>query len=289
MTGTFTLNNNFATTLFDSGADYSFVSTTFMPLLGIEPGELGLRFEIEIASEHLVDIDQVIKGCKLEIEGHVFDIDLTLFGHGSFDVIIGMDWLSNHKAKIICHEKVVKIPLLEGKRCTGCKVSLSFGTFRIGGVVRTTQGTPGQRPYLNKFVIVFIDDILIYFKTREEHVEHLSLVLELLKKEKRRDKDDDDDDEGTKGASDDDHEEISDDNEGCDDDNVKDDDDDSDENVDDDDEEDINLDERILTLKFHEEEDEEDYDDVYGDFNLNLKIEDVEKTNAYEASVALTV
>ncbi|GJY15472.1 reverse transcriptase domain-containing protein, partial [Tanacetum coccineum] len=40
------------------------------------------------------------------------------------------------------------------------------------------------RPYLDKFVIVFIDDILIYPKTREEHVEHLMLVLELLKKEK---------------------------------------------------------------------------------------------------------
>ncbi|GKF92731.1 putative reverse transcriptase domain-containing protein [Tanacetum coccineum] len=73
VTGTFTLNNHYATTLFDSGADYSFVSTTFIPLLGLEP----------------IDI---------EIEGHVFDIDLIPFGHGSFDVIIGMDWLSNHKA-----------------------------------------------------------------------------------------------------------------------------------------------------------------------------------------------
>ncbi|GKC78225.1 reverse transcriptase domain-containing protein [Tanacetum coccineum] len=115
MTGTFTLNNHFATTLFDSGADYNFVSTTFIPLLGIEPSKLGFRYEIEIASGQLVEIDKVIKGCKLEIEGHVFDIDLIPFGHVSFDVIIGMDWLSNHKAKIICHKKVVRIPLLDGK------------------------------------------------------------------------------------------------------------------------------------------------------------------------------
>ncbi|GJV87191.1 putative reverse transcriptase domain-containing protein [Tanacetum coccineum] len=81
----------------------------------LEPSDLGFKYEIEIASEQLVEIDKVIKGCKLEIEGLVFDIDLIPFGHGSFDVIIGMDWLSNYKAKIICHEKVVRIPLPDGK------------------------------------------------------------------------------------------------------------------------------------------------------------------------------
>nr|GEX99205.1 transposon Ty3-G Gag-Pol polyprotein [Tanacetum cinerariifolium] len=56
---------------------------------GIEPSELGFRYEIEIASGQLVMIDKVVKGCKLEIEGHVFDIDLIPFRHGSCDVIIG--------------------------------------------------------------------------------------------------------------------------------------------------------------------------------------------------------
>jgi hypothetical protein len=37
------------------------------------------------------------------------------------------------------------------------------------------------RPYLDKFVVVFIDDILIYFKTAEEHGEHLRLVLGILR------------------------------------------------------------------------------------------------------------
>ncbi|GJV06106.1 putative reverse transcriptase domain-containing protein [Tanacetum coccineum] len=115
MTSTFTLNNHYATTLFDSDADYSFVSTTFIPLLGIEPNDLGFSYEIEIASGQLVEIDKVIKDCKLEIEGHVFDINLIPFGSESFDMIIGMEWLSNHKAEIICHEKVVRIPLPDGK------------------------------------------------------------------------------------------------------------------------------------------------------------------------------
>nr|GEW65003.1 hypothetical protein [Tanacetum cinerariifolium] len=134
MTGTFTLNNHSATTLFDSGADYSFVSTTFIPLTGIEPSELGFKNEIEIASGQLVKIDMVIKGCKLEIKGHVFDIDLIPFGRGSFDVIIGMDWLSNHKTKIICHQKVVRLPLLDGKKCKsfdcGEEHELAFQTLK---------------------------------------------------------------------------------------------------------------------------------------------------------------
>ncbi|GJY63889.1 putative reverse transcriptase domain-containing protein [Tanacetum coccineum] len=94
-----------------SGHCDGFVSTTFIPLLGLEPSDLGFKYEIEIASGQLVEIVKVIKGCKLEIEGHIFDIDLIPFGHGSFDVIIGMEWLSNYKAEIICHEKVVRIPL----------------------------------------------------------------------------------------------------------------------------------------------------------------------------------
>ncbi|GKA78653.1 putative reverse transcriptase domain-containing protein [Tanacetum coccineum] len=40
------------------------------------------------------------------------------------------------------------------------------------------------KPYLDKFVIVFIDDILIYSKTKGEHSEHLKIILDLLKKEK---------------------------------------------------------------------------------------------------------
>nr|GEU82109.1 hypothetical protein [Tanacetum cinerariifolium] len=82
---------------------------------GIDPSDLVFSYEIKIANGQLVEIDKVIRRCKLEIEGHVFGINLIPFGSRTFDMIIGMDWLSDHKAEIIYHEKVVKIPLLDGK------------------------------------------------------------------------------------------------------------------------------------------------------------------------------
>nr|GEV24461.1 hypothetical protein [Tanacetum cinerariifolium] len=81
----------------------------------IEPSNLGFSYEIKIASGQLILINKVIYGCKLEIEGRTFDIDLILFGHESFNVIVGMDWLSMDKAEIVCHEKVVRIPLAHGE------------------------------------------------------------------------------------------------------------------------------------------------------------------------------
>nr|GEX60633.1 hypothetical protein [Tanacetum cinerariifolium] len=95
------------------GAKEACQDPNIMTVIG--PSDLGFRYEIKIASGQLVEIDKVVKGCKLEIDGHVFDIELIPFVSESFDVIIGMDWLSDHQAEIICHEKVVSIPLLDGK------------------------------------------------------------------------------------------------------------------------------------------------------------------------------
>nr|GEY88668.1 hypothetical protein [Tanacetum cinerariifolium] len=68
----------------------------------------------EIADAESVEVDKVIHDCKLELGNSLFTIDLIPLGHGSFDVIVGMDWLSKNKAVIVCHEKVVEIPIKEG-------------------------------------------------------------------------------------------------------------------------------------------------------------------------------
>ncbi|GKA99634.1 putative reverse transcriptase domain-containing protein [Tanacetum coccineum] len=271
----------------------------------IEPSDLRFSYEIKIASGQLVKIDKVIKGCKLEIEGHEFDINLIPFGSRSFNVIIGMDWLSKLKAKIICHENVVRIPLPDDKKREELlvvrdfldvfpddltrlppsqeikfRIKLVLGSIpvanypyrlapsemeELSGQLKELQDKEQNkltiknryplpkiddmfdqlqrsqyfskidlrfeyhqlrvheddipktafrtryrhfeftvmpfgltnapvvfmdlmnrvcRTYLDKFVIVFIDDNLVYFKTREEHKVHLGLVLELLKKAK---------------------------------------------------------------------------------------------------------
>ncbi|GKB80654.1 hypothetical protein Tco_0947549 [Tanacetum coccineum] len=75
VTGTFLLNNRYAFILFDSGSDRSFVDTRFSSMLDIVPVKIGASYEL-----------------------------------GTFDVIIGMDWLVKHDAVIVCGEKVVRIP-----------------------------------------------------------------------------------------------------------------------------------------------------------------------------------
>ncbi|GJU84757.1 putative reverse transcriptase domain-containing protein [Tanacetum coccineum] len=126
VTGTFTLNKHFATTLFDSGADYSFISTTFIPLLGLEPSDLGFKYEIKIASGQLVEIDK-------EIE--------------------------------------FRIELIPGATPVA-KSPYRLAPSELEELSRQLKETPRQRRHRN------------LPKTQEEHVEHLRLVLELIKKEK---------------------------------------------------------------------------------------------------------
>nr|GEW01184.1 putative reverse transcriptase domain-containing protein [Tanacetum cinerariifolium] len=267
VTGTFLLNNCYASTLFDSGADRSFVSTTFSALLDVAPSALDTSYAIELAYGRISKTNIVLRGCTLGLLGHPFDIDLMPVELGSFDVIIDPEvypkgcqvylaQVTSKKAEDKSEEKRLEdvpigAPVLFVKKKDGSfrmcidyrelnkltvknryplpriddlfdqlqglrvysKIDLGSGYHQLRvreeDIPKTTFRTRyGHyefqvipfgltnvpvvfmdlinqvcKPYLDRFVIVFIDDILIYSKNKKEHEGHLKLLLKLLKEE----------------------------------------------------------------------------------------------------------
>nr|GEX34833.1 putative reverse transcriptase domain-containing protein [Tanacetum cinerariifolium] len=166
------------------------------------------------------ETNKIIRECALVLEDVPSSIDLLPFELGSFNVIVAMEWLSKLRAGIVCHERIIRIPLpnsdvleVQGSWYLS-KIDLQSGYHQLrvheedvpNMAFRTCYGyfeflvmpfglTNAHvvfmdlmnrvcKPYLDKFIIVFIDDILIYSKTKEEHEVLLKLILELLHEEK---------------------------------------------------------------------------------------------------------
>ncbi|GKA44969.1 putative reverse transcriptase domain-containing protein, partial [Tanacetum coccineum] len=108
--GTFLLNNHYASILFDTGADRSFVSTAFSSHIDIIPTALDHDYDVKLADGKIIEVNTIIRGCTLNFLNHPFNIDFMPVELGSFDVIIGMDWLVKCHDVIVCDEKIVRIP-----------------------------------------------------------------------------------------------------------------------------------------------------------------------------------
>ncbi|GKD11901.1 putative reverse transcriptase domain-containing protein, partial [Tanacetum coccineum] len=110
VTGTFLLNNRYAFVLFDTGADRSFVSTAFSSQIDIALTVLDHDYAVELADGSIIGVNTIIRSCTLNFLNHPFNIDLMPVEMSSFDIIIGMDWLSKYQAVIVCADKIVRIP-----------------------------------------------------------------------------------------------------------------------------------------------------------------------------------
>ncbi|GKE80567.1 putative reverse transcriptase domain-containing protein, partial [Tanacetum coccineum] len=110
VTGTFLLNNRYASILFDTSTDRSFVSTTFSSLIDIAPSTLDNSYDVKLADGRITRVNTINQGCTLNLLNHPFNIDIMTVELGSFDAIIGMDWLSKYHAVIVYDEKIVRIP-----------------------------------------------------------------------------------------------------------------------------------------------------------------------------------
>ncbi|GKD62427.1 putative reverse transcriptase domain-containing protein [Tanacetum coccineum] len=150
----------------------------------MKPSVISPGYEIEISSGLKVETNKNVRGCRLELEGHTFIIDLIPFGHGSFDMIVGMDWLSNLRAKIVCFKKIVQIPLSNGE-------ILEVHGERPEGNLKQLMTMKVDEQKLEDIMLYghFEFTIMPFGLTnapasKEEHEVHLKLILELLEKEK---------------------------------------------------------------------------------------------------------
>ncbi|GKD63501.1 putative reverse transcriptase domain-containing protein, partial [Tanacetum coccineum] len=107
VTGMFLLNNRYASVLFDTCTDRIFVSTTFSSQIDITPTTLDHYYDVELADGRIIGLNAIIWGCTLNFLYYPFNIDLMPVELGSFDVIIGMDWLAKYQAVIVCAEKII--------------------------------------------------------------------------------------------------------------------------------------------------------------------------------------
>ncbi|GKF14233.1 putative reverse transcriptase domain-containing protein [Tanacetum coccineum] len=102
MTCTFLLNNHYASILFDTSADRSFVSTAFISQIDIPPTALDHYYDVELADGRIIRLNTILKDCTLNILNHPFYIMPVELG--SFDAIISMDWLVKYNNHCMCRE-----------------------------------------------------------------------------------------------------------------------------------------------------------------------------------------
>ncbi|GKD62456.1 putative reverse transcriptase domain-containing protein, partial [Tanacetum coccineum] len=151
VTGMFLLNNQYASVLFDSGSDRSFVNTRFSSLLDIKPIKIEDSYEVELANGRIVSTNTVLKGCTLSLVNHVFEIDLMPIELGTFNVIIGMDWLVKHDVVIVCGEKVVR-------RTYGNKMLIVEGDKGVSRL-KVISCIKAHVPIIREFLEVFPEEL----------------------------------------------------------------------------------------------------------------------------------
>ncbi|GJU78855.1 putative reverse transcriptase domain-containing protein [Tanacetum coccineum] len=192
VTGTFLLNNRYASILFDTSADRSFLYTAFSSLINIVPTTLDHDYDVELADGKIVRVNTIIRGCTLNFLNHPFNIDLMPVELGSFDIIIRMDCNSGHESRL----NIISCTKTQKYLLKGCHVFLAHVTTKKAED-KSEEKRLEDVPIVRDFPELFLEDLSVphleelrsCLSRRRmdhsgcEHEEHFKLILELLKKD----------------------------------------------------------------------------------------------------------
>ena len=109
VTGIISILHHDAYTLVDLGATHSFASKHFLDRSQIETQPLGGHMRVSLPAEDPLFSDRVVRDSRVLIGGQEFPADLVALDMRDFDVVLGMDWLSRHRATLDCYKKEVKL------------------------------------------------------------------------------------------------------------------------------------------------------------------------------------
>ena len=106
--------------LIDPGATHSFIASNFASNLHVEPGLLNEQLRVRTTLGESLAIRTVYRDCLVRIDTGVFPVDLMVLPLLDLDVILGMDWLTRHRAVVNCYTKEVIFELPGQSRVVFC-------------------------------------------------------------------------------------------------------------------------------------------------------------------------
>ncbi|GJR72012.1 putative reverse transcriptase domain-containing protein [Tanacetum coccineum] len=209
--GMFLLNNRYLQSTSDTGADRSFVSTAFSSQIDITPSTLDHYYDVELADGRIIGLDVIIgMGLLDKVYQAVIVCAEKIISWAPYRLTLSkMKELSDQLQELSDKGFIRPIslpwgaPVLFVKKKDGsyeygktnsedCIFKPQYGHYEFQVMPFGLTNAPVVfmdlmnhvcKPFLDKFMIVFLDDILIYSKNKKEHEEHLKAILELFKKE----------------------------------------------------------------------------------------------------------
>ncbi|GKA06609.1 putative reverse transcriptase domain-containing protein [Tanacetum coccineum] len=154
VTGTFLLNNRYASVLFDTDANRSFMSTAFSSQIDIIPTALDHYYDVELVDGRIIRLNTILRGCTLNFLNHPFNIDLMHLELGSLDIIIGIDCNRGNETRL----NIISCTKTQKYMLKGCQVFLENVTTK-----ETKDKSEKKRledvPIVRDFPDVFPEDL----------------------------------------------------------------------------------------------------------------------------------